>query len=759
MERSERFLAWVARERTSLQRGVAAGLIVVPLISSTHFFFASTFVQSVLFLVLVVVLSVVALSRYAFRDLIEPLSVRVLLAFVVALTAAAFFGGDVARSFWSTFERMWGVVMYLSVLGFVLVWSAVFRGEEGTKRLLSYASIGVVAVSVYALGEWAMTGFPSRIDGSIGNAAFLASFVLLGIFILLAYASVRVMKHMHERIVLGVVLGLATSTLLLTGTRGSWLGLFVGGIVLMIVVLLGGARDAWGMRRDTLTRMAKIGLGIFALVVVLFFPLQPYLKESSIGTFRRLGDISLDNRAVSGRLLNWSIAWEGAKERPILGWGPEQYHILYDKHYNPRLFNIEPWVDRAHNNYLDVAATSGIVGFLAYLGVLGVGLIGGWKLRAQHWAMGNAVIAGIFAYGVNAVFLFDTLWTWVPLLLLVSVPYLMKHNDALRRVSFSASIMRMVVFGFGACIVVWYGVITPVIANAYGKYAYDALARGDDAVAYEAYAKAISRETYGSVDIDRSLAEYVFDFVRKGGKRDPASLIRANEHALEAMDRNISREPANGKWWLWAGQLASLHSTLTEANKSEYLARSVTYLEGAVERMPNRAQVLLELAQVYRVQGDVARMREAFDRAVAIWPEFPLPHANAVAQYIYVGDKASEVRELSWLRGNSWAREHVSGEKDLHDPDRDMVLIRDAYYNVGRFTHAASMQNEITEREEGYYRENGDPSSLVASLQALAYIQSKAGDRAGARTNALRVLELDPDKRSEVEGFLWSIGY
>jgi len=749
MRCSERILEW----------GVAAGLIAVPLFSSTRFFFASTFVQGVLFLVLSVVLSLVVLSRYTLHDLFRPLPVRMLAVFVLALTVAASLGGDVARSFWSTFERMWGVVMQLAILGFVLVWCAVFRGEEGTKKLLSYASVGVGVVSMYALGAWMMMGFPSRIEGSIGNASFLASFVLLGVFIILAYTSDNSLKQSWERILWYVALACAGLTLVLTGTRGAWLGLFAGLSVLMVLVLVGGARDAWGIRIGVLVRMAKIGLGVFTLLVVLFFPLQPFFKESSVGVLRRLGDISLDNRATSGRLLNWQIAWSGIKEHPIFGWGPEQYHILYDKHYNPKLYNIEPWVDRAHNNYLDVFAAAGVIGFLAYMGVLGVGLWGAWRLRAQHWAMGNAIIAGIVAYGVNAVFLFDTLWSWILLLLLVSIPYLVSHAEKPRIVSSRVMYTRAVLLGIGSCVVLWFGVIVPVTASAYGKYAYDALARGDDAVAYKAYDRAISRETYGSVDIDRSIAEYVFDFVRKGGKRDPASLIRANEYALEAMDRNIAREPANGKWWLWAGQLASLHSTLTDTDKSEMLKRSVQYLEGAVERMPNRAQVLLELAQVYRVQGDVPHIRDAFDRAIAIWPEFPLPHANAAAQYIYVGDMMSEKREIAWLREHSWSREKLKGEEDLHSPDRDMMLIRDAYYNIGRFKDAASMQQEIVAREDANFKKSGDSTSLVTALQALAYIQSKAGDLAGARKNALLVLELNPGKKAEVDGFLRSIGH
>lgn len=664
---------------------------------------------------------------------------------------------DVYRSVWSTFERMWGLAMYGAVFMFVVMWSGAFRGVEGSRRALFYASTSVGMVSLYALIAWLVQGFPSRITGSIGNAAFLASFVMLGFFILLAYGAAQEMRRSRDKVLWVVSVAMTVMTLVLTGTRGSLLGFAAGVGAVLVLTSMGGARDAWLLQRGTLVRVAKGGIVVGILCAVAFFPLRPYLATSNVNILKRLGQISLENRAVSGRLLNWQIAWKGAWERPLFGWGPEQYHVLYDVHYDPQLYNIEPWVDRAHNAYLDTFAISGLVGLLSYLGVLVVGIYGGWRLHREHWAMGNAVIGGIIAYAVNAVFLFDTLWTWVLLLLLASLPYGLQSDTRVRVIARGQRMMRGVVLIAGGIVLVWYGVVVPMIANANAKIAYDALAEGNDTKAYAAYATALQRETYGSVDIDRSLAEYVFDFVRKGGKRDDASLVRVTEHALLAMDRNIAREPANGKWWLWAGQLASLYTTLTDENKVSMLSRSVTYLNGARERMPNRVQVYLELAQVYRMQGDVVRMRDVLEAGIAIWPEYPLPHANAAAQYIYARDVARENAELTWLREYSWNRTNIQGEEDRHSPERDMALIRDAYYAVGRYRDAVVMQRQVVALAEEGYARTQDTRGLVKVLQELAAIAARAGDKTEARRAALRVLELDAAQRPAVEAFLRSL--
>ena len=36
---------------------------------------------------------------------------------------------------------------------------------------------------------------------------------------------------------------------------------------------------------------------------------------------------------IYGRIVIWKIAWQGFLERPLLGWGPENYSIVFSKYY------------------------------------------------------------------------------------------------------------------------------------------------------------------------------------------------------------------------------------------------------------------------------------------------------------------------------------------------------------------------------------------------------------------------------------------
>jgi len=72
-------------------------------------------------------------------------------------------------------------------------------------------------------------------------------------------------------------------------------------------------------------------------------------------------------------LWTWGSAWRGFLERPLLGWGPENFSAVFDRHFDPRHFvpgaGSETWFDRGHSVIFDYLATTGALGFISYLGM------------------------------------------------------------------------------------------------------------------------------------------------------------------------------------------------------------------------------------------------------------------------------------------------------------------------------------------------------------------------------------------------------
>lgn len=91
------------------------------------------------------------------------------------------------------------------------------------------------------------------------------------------------------------------------------------------------------------------------LIALLFTPASPvqgrYIQEST-----------------AARIMIWEAGFEAFKDRPLLGWGPENFRLAFDQHFDNRLYldeNIgEIWFDRAHNIFIDTLVSVGLLGTL-----------------------------------------------------------------------------------------------------------------------------------------------------------------------------------------------------------------------------------------------------------------------------------------------------------------------------------------------------------------------------------------------------------
>ena len=139
---------------------------------------------------------------------------------------------------------------------------------------------------------------------------------------------------------------------------------------------------------------------------------------ASIGFLDRLASISLSDDTIHARLLNIGIASKGVAERPILGWGQENYAIVFDKYYDPRMYAQEPWFDRVHNIIFDWLVAGGIVGLAAYLSIFAATLWELWnKTKAGvhiFTAAERSIITGLLAgYFIHNLSVFDNVTSYI----------------------------------------------------------------------------------------------------------------------------------------------------------------------------------------------------------------------------------------------------------------------------------------------------------------------------------------------------------
>ena len=151
-----------------------------------------------------------------------------------------------------------------------------------------------------------------------------------------------------------LVVSFFSLSLLLTFSRGYWLGTFLG---IAVMFLLGDRRE----RKRVLTLGAIVGFAGAALMMVLFYDVFMALFDT---IFRRLFSTAtaVTDKSFANRIVESATVWELIKKNPILGSGLgtefSVYHLLRET--TQHTFYV-------HNAYLYLWFKLGIIGLITFL--------------------------------------------------------------------------------------------------------------------------------------------------------------------------------------------------------------------------------------------------------------------------------------------------------------------------------------------------------------------------------------------------------
>ena len=83
-------------------------------------------------------------------------------------------------------------------------------------------------------------------------------------------------------------------------------------------------------------------------------------------TIKYVDSAARGKRSMEARLIYWQAALQIVRQHPVLGTGPGTFGPAYKQILPP---NAE-WARLAHNDYLEQASDSGIIGFLTFSGLI-----------------------------------------------------------------------------------------------------------------------------------------------------------------------------------------------------------------------------------------------------------------------------------------------------------------------------------------------------------------------------------------------------
>lgn len=271
-------------------------------------------------------------------------------------------------------------------LAAVAVFAAVLASEH-RRRAAVFALLGIAAaVTAIAAAQYAGPAVdPFRVRGLFGNRNILGGYLALVLPIAFSLAILPGARP-GLRVALGV-LAAAGSAVALAG--GTLIALAVGFI---------GAALARGRLAFTAVLVAlALGAG-FAL---------PSLPRDNVATAAESIDLFNAEGTISPRITEWHAAWNMWKEQPLLGVGIGNYQLNIGRYYGyverPNRNVTEP---DSHNLYLVIGSTVGLLGLLAYLGLLLDAI--GRAARAPAGdafarALGVGICWGLVAFMLNGI--------------------------------------------------------------------------------------------------------------------------------------------------------------------------------------------------------------------------------------------------------------------------------------------------------------------------------------------------------------------
>jgi Flp pilus assembly protein TadD len=668
---------------------------------------------------------------YIYRQILEPRIMGAtgnannfaLLMVLDAFVVLWFLGRRDRHQIYPFLAKIWMMLLVLLDL-FLVVWEflTLGRGDGVLSVGLALPPLAAFALLLHALS---LLWFFKRESMRLGSA-FLA---ILGLYFLFwAYQS---------------------------QTRFAVIG-FAGSLVILcfLYILAGGSRKAkW--------------LAAASIALALMVPSAFYLGRNSSWirgrpALARLTSVSFATAAP--RLMAWKAGVLGMLDRPVLGWGLENYKNAFDLHFPPELFTSlgsEGWYDRAHNVVIDLGVTTGALGLAAFSALYGLAmaaLIRTW-LRTKDPTDSILVAALLLAYLIQNLFSFDTVNTnGVVFLLLAYVTWLcapdrLPGGPANHPHSERARVpwQGWLAIGLSGLMITgsyWYLVKRPwdsnrLLARAIASSRTRSPSGSPRYVLREdiadMYRQAGALETTGRNEVRERFASYASGLAQDPGipLRERARMVRK---AVDLLEESIREEPADARHKMYAVSLIN-RSLGVLAESEPALARkmadkALVLSQQAEELSPTRPQVYIERAKTLVWAGRTAEAIAALERVVGLSPWVKEPHIDLVTLCISSGRYDEAAREWSNAR-------RLSGLMARADYDR---VIR-SYTSKKRLGSIASLYLEQIEKTPD------DPDLLMR----LAATYRDMGETESARQTAMKAASLSPNVAATLRTFMQSL--
>jgi len=717
-----------------------AFVLILPIIVLPPHFQPSDWNRAMLFRIVLTGLVIFFVYRYSFKK--EPiplpkiknpvfLPVAVLLGFVFFVFLSLLFSQDIRFSFFGSPSRAGGFLNLLFYVFFagMLVY---FGNQDKWKKLFNVLLVAGTLASLLAMlqyfnvfGKLFLAYEGGGTPSFLGSSTFFAIYMLflvfwaLTLFIQEKNLPAGRQAKAKKRTYLALFC-LFTFSVLISGSRAAYLGVLAGSIFYLIFF----------PKKLKILKISAAVLILFAILVVTIFNFFPQISEKNSLLSVVASRVSIKKIATDlagTRFAAWQITWEAIKEKPLLGWGPENSYIGFEKHFDPTISNLQKlWWDRPHNIFLEIWSNSGIFALIFYIAFWAV-LI--WRLHKLNSVTARGIQAMFIGYLTVLFFNFDNFSTYLISFFFIGYSlFLISSQSHEYKTIFLPSKKPFIVFlAVLAALFIFFWNIKPLYLNA--KIAYI-----NDLANAKQCKKVLSAADSSNWQKSGILAPYAAlkyaDTIKKCAFVYPKKEVEYSKKALESLKLAAKLQPNWSRTWLLMGTFENVIAAreTDPENKKNLLAEAQKHLEKSLELSPKRQEVIEEMEKNRLVAQDYQAMKKIAYTCIDI-------DSSQGICYWYLG-----VAEI-FLGEQENGETHIHRAEEIKSSNYPYIQLGVAYLSQKNYQGAARTYEIIS----------GLDSKNASYHAVLGAIYKELGEYEKAGKQAIRVFELEPENKESIE--------
>jgi putative inorganic carbon (hco3(-)) transporter len=317
-----------------------------------------------------------------------------LILFFISQLLSTLFSIDPHTSLYGYYSRFYGGL--LSIIScLALYFALVSNGERNwLEKIIKTSLFSGLLVSAYGIAEhfgidkniW-VQDVQRRVFSTLGQPNWLAAY--LDVLLIASLSLFLFIKNPKQKKLLGFVFFNYYLCLLYTKSKSGFLGFSFGLLFFLLIFLSFEIKKVSQGFKKIVSPLFFPAVVVIGLSLFVGTPFSPSLPSVLAGTVEKIkegglgAELMVDQQAETSNLNITpsgeirKIVWQGAvdlwKQKPIFGTGVETFAYSY-YWVRPAKHNLtSEWdflYNKAHNEYLNFAATSGTVGLLSYLSII-----------------------------------------------------------------------------------------------------------------------------------------------------------------------------------------------------------------------------------------------------------------------------------------------------------------------------------------------------------------------------------------------------